>query len=352
MTPAGRAAGESRLPWVAGRFYLPMDWRGAVGAVLRRIRPSMLLIVETELWPNLLRATADFGAHIVLVNARLSSRSFRRYRLLRSLMRQVLEPVHVICAQTEADAGRFRDLGARSDRIFLCGNLKFDSEPPRLASFPPLLRKAAEQAARGPLLIAASTMVGEERLVLQAWTKIREQFPNALMILVPRHPARFGEVVQILSASAGTYIRRTQLAAQEPDLARQLVAPQVILLDTIGELTGILEVADVVFVGGSLVPTGGHNILEPAYWAKPVVFGPHMENFQDIARLFLEANACIQVQTANELAMAVLTLFRDRAAAEQLGGRAKKVLQEQTGATERVLRRIQGLLNDTTTEAQ
>jgi 3-deoxy-D-manno-octulosonic-acid transferase len=346
VTPAGRAAGESRLPSVAGRFYLPMDWRGAVGAALKRIQPSLLVIVETELWPNLLRTSHEFGARIILINARLSTRSFRRYRLLRPLMRRVLEHVDVICAQTEADAERFRHLGAAPERIVLSGNLKFDSEPPRVAAFPRLLEKAAGMTGRGPIMIAASTMPGEEPIVLQAWSKVRAQYPTALLILAPRHPARFDEVAQILIDSGCSCTRRTHLASHEPEISSQVAAPEVLLLDSIGELAGILELADVVFVGGSLVPTGGHNILEAAYWAKPVVFGPHMENFQDIARLFLEANACVQVQDAEEFAASALKLFGDRAAARRLGERGKQVLEKQTGATARVLEQIQRLLTE------
>jgi 3-deoxy-D-manno-octulosonic-acid transferase len=329
---------------VAGRFYLPLDWRGAVGAALERIQPSLLVIVETELWPNLLRAAREFGARIILINARLSTRSFRRYRLLRPLMRRVLEYVNVICAQTEADAERFLRLGAAPERILLSGNLKFDSEPPRLAAFPGLLAKAVGVKGRSPIMIAASTMPGEEPIVLQAWSKLRAQYPKALLVLAPRHPVRFDEVTQILAHSGRSFARRTHLASQEPELSSQMAAPEVLLLDTIGELAGILELADVVFMGGSLVPTGGHNILEAAYWAKPVVFGPHMENFRDIAQLFLEANACVQVQDGAGLADSVLKLFGDRAAAQRLGERGRRVLEKQTGATARVLAQIQRLL--------
>jgi 3-deoxy-D-manno-octulosonic-acid transferase len=345
VTPAGRAAGESRLPALGGRFYLPMDWRGAVRSVLQRIQPSLLVIVETELWPNLLRGAREFGARIILVNARLSPRSFRRYRWVRPLMRRVLGYLDVICAQTEADAARFRDLGAAPERVILSGNLKFDSEPPRLSAFPCLLKEAASAVGRSPILIAASTMLGEEPMVLQAWSKIRVQYPQAMLVLAPRHPARFDEVAQILNGSGYSYTRRTRLASQEPEILRQVGAPEILLLDSIGELAGILELADVVFVGGSLVATGGHNFLEPAYWAKPVLFGPHMDNFQDMARLFLKAEACIQVQDAEELAVEVVKLFGDRAAGHRLGERGKQLLQEQGGATARVLAQIQRLLS-------
>jgi len=344
VTPAGRAAGETRLPSVSGRFYLPMDWRGAVGSALKRIKPSLLVIVETELWPNLLRASHEFGARIILINARLSTRSFRRYRLLRPLMRRVLEHVDVVCAQTEADAERFRHLGALSERVALSGNLKFDSEPPRFAAFPRHLERAVAHTKRGPIMIAASTMPGEEPILLDAWSKVHAQYPKALFILAPRHPARFDEVAQILARSGFSYTRRSLLASPEPEFSSQLAAPDILLLDSIGELAAILELADVVFMGGSLVPTGGHNILEAAYWARPVVFGPHMENFQDIAQLFLEAEACVQVRDGKELVESVLNLFGDRAASRQLGERGKRLLERETGATARVLEQIQRLL--------
>jgi 3-deoxy-D-manno-octulosonic-acid transferase len=260
-------------------------------------------------------------------------------------MRRVLENVDVICAQTEADAERFQHLGAAPERIVLSGNLKFDSEPPRFAAFTRLLKEAAGATGRGPVMISASTMRGEEPIVLQAWSEVQAHYPKALLVLAPRHPVRFDEVAQILADSGRSYTRRTHLACQEPQISSQVATCEVLLLDTIGELAGILELADVVFMGGSLVPTGGHNILEAAYWAKPVVFGPHMENFQDIARLFLEANACVQVQDAAGLAESVLKLFGDRDFGRRLGERGKQVLEKQTGATARVLKQIRRLLN-------
>jgi 3-deoxy-D-manno-octulosonic-acid transferase len=344
VTPAGRAAGEGRIPAVAGRFYLPLDWRRGVRSTLDRIRPSLLVIVETELWPNLLRSAHESGTRIILVNARLSTRSFGRYRLLRPFMRRVLKDVDMICAQSEGDAERFRQLGALPERVVLSGNLKFDSEPPRSDSFPRILEKTISAAGRAPILIAASTMAGEEPMVLETWSRLRAHYPGALLILAPRHPARFDEVARILTASGHSFVRRTRLAsADAADLSRMAVS-EVLLLDSIGELAGVLELADVVFMGGSLVPTGGHNILEAAYWAKPVLFGPHMENFRDIARLFLDAKACLQVRDGNELATSVLRLFADPTAARELGERGKQILAQHAGATGRVLEQIQRLV--------
>jgi 3-deoxy-D-manno-octulosonic-acid transferase len=345
VTPAGRKAGEARLPTVAGRFYLPLDWRWAVRAAFQRIQPALLVIVETELWPHLLRAAQESGARVFVVNARLSNRSFRHYRLARSFMRQVLANVDKIYAQTETDAERFRQLGAMPERLMLAGNLKFDAQPPQLGELPQRLERGLRRAERGPVMVAASTMPGEESLVLEAWTQVRARHPRALLILAPRHPQRFEEVAQILTAARRSFIRRTALTTHEDAVAQQLAAPEILLLDTLGELAGILELAEVVFMGGSLVPTGGHNLLEPAYWSKPIVFGPHMENFQDIAQLFLQAKAAVQVQDTSELGDVTLQLFRDNSARSQLGARAKQVLERESGATGRVLDQIRQLLN-------
>jgi 3-deoxy-D-manno-octulosonic-acid transferase len=340
VTPAGRAAGESRLPALTGRFYLPLDWRWAVKAALNRIRPALLIIVETELWPNLLRAAHDSGARVILVNARLSTRSFRRYRLARPFMRRVLRLVDCICAQTTAHAERFRALGARPDTVVMTGNLKFDFQPPArggVGELARLIARALTRARRGPVWVAASTMAGEEPAILQAWAQIKARHPAALLILAPRHPGRFDEVTRILTAAQVSFLRRTSLETREEALASQFSAPEVLLLDTIGELGGIFELADTVFMGGSLVPTGGHNLLEPAFWSKSIVFGPHMENFRDIAQLFLDARAALQVRDADELARAALGLLDDEAARRQMGERARQVLEREAGATRRAL---------------
>jgi len=352
VTPAGRAAGEGRIPAVAGRFYLPLDWWRAVQSTLHRIQPSLLVIVETELWPNLLRAAHDSGTRIILINARLSTRSFGRYRLLRPFMRRVLKDVDMICAQSEADAQRFRKLGALPERVVLSGNLKFDSEPPRSAAISRLLEEAISGKGRAPVLIAASTMPGEEPRVLEAWSKVRAHCPGALLILAPRHPARFDEVARILSAGGHSFVRRTRLASPDAAEVSRMAVSEVLLLDSIGELAGVLELADVVFMGGSLVPTGGHNILEAACWAKPVLFGPHMENFRDIARFFLDAQACLQVRDGNELATSVMRLFADPTAARELGERGRRVLAQHAGATARVLQQIQRLLEAPVTQGR
>jgi 3-deoxy-D-manno-octulosonic-acid transferase len=345
VTPAGRLAGENGLRTVAGRFYLPLDWKWAVRRTLGRIRPALLLIVETELWPNLLRATHASGARIVLVNARLSDRSFRRYQRFRSFLRRVLAEVDHVCAQSARDADRFRQLGMAPERVTVTGNMKFDGTPPTLGQFSARLQTALGRAQRAPVLVAGSTMPGEEALLLPAWNKIRIRHPRALLILAPRHPARFDAVGSLLDGHGKSYVRRTALEPGEEGLVAQLASPEILLLDTIGELAGVFEVADLVFMGGSLVPTGGHNVLEPAYWGKPILFGPYMHNFRDIARLFVEAGAAVPVRDAADLMRNCQHLLQDEVRCQQLGAMAKRLLARESGATGRVVKKIEEILN-------
>lgn len=345
VTPAGREAGQRRLSGVAGQFFLPLDWKWSVSRALERIRPGLLVIVETELWPNLMRAARRRGVRTVLVNARLSERSFRRYRWAGSFMRRVLGNTDRICAQSELDCERFRSLGAPSDRVVVTGNLKFDFAPPRLGEFPVLLRKAFGTAGRQPVLVAASTMPGEEALIMPAWAEVQRRFPKAVLILAPRHPARFAEVAALASGQGLDFVSRTNLKTDVQGMASQLASAGILLLDTIGELAGIFELANVVFMGGSLIPTGGHNLLEPGFWAKPIVFGPYMENFRDIARLFLTSGAALQVADSGKLGTAILDLLDDPPRARKLGEAARAVLDRERGTTDRVLAQLKEWLN-------
>jgi 3-deoxy-D-manno-octulosonic-acid transferase len=341
VTAAGREAGEKKLPGVAGRFYLPFDWKWAVQRVLRQIRPSVFVIVETELWPNLLKAVRESGCCTILVNARVSDRSFPGYRLGRPFMRRVLQDISRICTQTATDAERFQQLGAPPDRLIVTGNLKFDSRPPEFGKFGARIEEVLAAENRSPVFVAGSTMRGEEPLVLEAWQRIRARHPRAIMILVPRHPARFDEVAEMLQARQVSAVRRTNLPDDEDEIRGLLSSTEILLLDTIGELAEVLGVADVVFMGGSLVPTGGHNVVEPAFWGKPILFGPHMNNFRDVARLFLGADGAIQVADAKGLADAVLRLLDHPDDARQLGDRARGVVNQQAGAASRILKQME-----------
>ncbi|MBI4165716.1 MAG: 3-deoxy-D-manno-octulosonic acid transferase [Acidobacteria bacterium] len=351
VTVAGRKAGESRLPDIDGRFLLPLDWASSMRRAFRRIRPELLVVVETELWPNLLRVAREAGARVVVVNGRISDRSFPRYRWIRFFFHSVLGNVDWICAQSNVDAERFHSLGAARGRIVVTGNLKFDARPPELGEFAQRLARALATSDRRPLLVAASTMPGEEGLLIPVWHQVRARNPRAMLILAPRHPARFEEVASLLEERRSGFVRRTRLAAEGQTLASQLERAEILLLDTIGELAGIFELADAVFMGGSLVPTGGHNVLEPAYWAKPILFGPHMHNFRDIAQLLLNQNAAIQVQDAASLSAKLDALFSHPERRNQLGAAARKVLDDQRGATVRVLEILEQWLGPPSTDA-
>jgi 3-deoxy-D-manno-octulosonic-acid transferase len=341
VTPAGKQTSEAKLPDVAGRFFLPLDWGWAVKKTIARVQPALLVIVETELWPNLLRSAHRSGARVALVNARLSERSFRGYRMARPLMKRVLENIDWIGAQSAADAERFRKLGAVPERVEVAGNVKFDSARTPNPGFP-------IPESRFPVFVAASTMAGEEELLLPVWNVIRQKHPKALMILAPRHPARFDAVAQILTERGVTFARRTELKDRDSRGGGNSDGfGEVLLLDTIGELAGVFALADLVFMGGSLVPTGGHNLLEPAFWGKATIFGPHMQNFRDVAALFLNACAAVQVTDANELAAAALELLDDEPRRKQLGRAAKQVLESQAGATERILNHFAQWLGET-----
>jgi 3-deoxy-D-manno-octulosonic-acid transferase len=340
VTPAGRSASEGRLPGIEGRFFLPLDWRRSTRRVFERIHPAVLLIVETELWPNLLRAAQRSGTRVALVNARLSDRSYRGYRLARPFMQRVLDCVDWIGAQSVEDARRFRQIGAKSDRVFVTGNIKFDGKPPQSSDVVRVLDGAIQADRRGPVFVAASTMSGEETLLLPAWREIRRRHPQALMILAPRHPARFDQVAQLLAGEGLTFIRRTTLASASQEPAAKLGSSEILILDTIGELAGVFSLADIVFVGGSLVATGGHNVLEPAFWSKPILFGPHMENFRDVSELFLDADAAVRVRDTQDLARVTLELLQNDARRRQLGDSAKEVLVRESGATTRILERL------------
>ncbi|MGH9354937.1 MAG: 3-deoxy-D-manno-octulosonic acid transferase [Terriglobia bacterium] len=346
VTPAGREAGEKRMPGLAGRFYLPLDLKGSTQRALRRLRPELLLIAETELWPNLLRWSHEAGARVVLVNARLSSRSVPGYRRFRFFMRRVLSYVDWIMAQTPADVERFLEIGAPAERVLALGNLKFDVHPPENTNLAESWRNSFATAGRGPVMIAASTMLGEEELVLAAWKGIRRQNPQAIIILAPRHPSRFGEVAALLRASGSRFVRRSDISGPGASLGSPFDSVEVVLLDSIGELAGLFCLADLVFMGGSLVPTGGHNLLEPARFAKPVIFGPHMGNFADLARLFLDCGAASQVKNSSELGTRAIDLLAHEHQRRAMGEAAREVVKQESGATQRILERLSGILGE------
>ena len=308
--------------------YLPYDLPDAVRRFLGRTRPALGLIMETEIWPNLFHACAARGIPLMLVNARLSERSARGYRRFRRLTRQTLGCLAAVAAQGQADARRLADLGMNPGRIQVTGNTKFDVQ------MLPSVREQGEVLRREwqlrPVWVAGSTHGGEEAMVLEAHRRVLQLHPEALLVLVPRHPERFGEVTAALESGAWRFVRRS---AGE----RVLPETQVYLADTMGELPVFYAAASVAFVGGSLVPVGGHNPLEPAALGVPVLMGPHHFNFAEVAALLRSAGGLEVVKDASALARAVAALLSDPEGRHRRGERARQVVEENRGARERVL---------------
>ena len=344
-TETGRRLAHERLPCADGIFYFPLDWVVSVRRALRSIRPALVIVMETEIWPNFLREARRRGIPVVFGNARISERSFARYKrwkfLLGEFFVRVLQDAELFLAQTSEDAARLREMGAPEDRIEVTGNLKFDCEPPALGRFGTWFEEQVQQQERWPVLVAGSVVAEEEESVLAAYDIVQRQWRRALLILAPRKPDRFDAAAHTVAAQGWTAIRRSLL-----DLAAELDEnAEVLVLDSIGELAGIYSVADAVFVGGSIVPAGGHNILEPAWFSKAPVFGSSMENFRQMATQFLAARAGVQVTNGQQLGKVWVQLIEDDGLRERMGKAARELSEKNRGATARSLDRIAAVLN-------
>jgi 3-deoxy-D-manno-octulosonic-acid transferase len=332
-TPSGQQLARQRHDIVDHAFYFPIDLPWCVRRAVNRVDPQMVIIAETEIWPNFLRCCRRRGARVVMINGRISDRSFVRYRLARRWLRRVFEDYTIIGMQSEMDRERMEAIGANPRKVTVFGNLKYDA----VASTRNVDDQLSNYLKDWKLLwIAASTMPGEEKLVLDAFKRVLQTEPSLKLLIAPRHADRFDTVAEIIKNSGFELLRRTQLQPAEGSNAGML-RERILLLDTIGELSTVFQYAAVVYMGGSLVPTGGHNVLEPARYGKPIVFGPHMENFRDIARLLLDAKAAVQIQNQIELAPAISRILSNPQHALELGRNAFAVVQRNTGATERVL---------------
>lgn len=322
-------------------FYFPLDFVFAVRPYIAVLRPELCVIAETEFWPNFLRLAKRSGARIAVVNCRISDRSFPRYRRLRRLLRSVLGNVDLFLTQTETDRRRLIEIGADEIRTQVAGNLKFDVAPPQAPAVVASLRAAFDEATAGtasawPVLVCGSTLEDEEAPLLSAFHNILATHPKAVMILAPRHPERFDEVAALVEKLGMRLIRRS-LWSGEP------LAGGVLLLDSIGELASLYSLATIAFVGGSLVPRGGHNILEPALYGVPIVTGNHYENFRDIVNFFLSRDA-VRVVGLAELPLVFMELIGDEAQRAALGQNASKALVSQRGATERTIQALVELM--------
>jgi len=318
-------------------FYFPLDFSFAIRPYLRRLQPDLLVIAETEFWPNFLRLTGKSGAKIAIVNARISDRSWPRYRRFRFFYSRILKAVDLFLAQTEQDATRLRGIGAPLGRISVSGNLKFDVPVPAAPAIVGSLRESFQRSGAHPVIVCGSTVDEEEPLLLRAFENVLASHPQAVMILAPRHPERFNVVAQILEKLGIRFWRRSLWSGEA-------LTGGVLLIDTIGELASLYSLADVAFVGGSLVPRGGHNIIEPAQHGVPIIVGIHTENFRDMIRIFQDANAVRVVGTA-ELPLVLMELISNEPARLALGRRAAETLRSQTGATLRSADALQRLLH-------
>jgi 3-deoxy-D-manno-octulosonic-acid transferase len=308
---------------------------------LNLVRPRLFIMMETEIWPNLLRMCRKRGIRTVVINGRISSRSYPRYRLVRPFFRRVLADVDRFCMQSDESARRLIDLGADPSRVSVTGSLKFDSlELPQTTTHGKPRDRVLRFFRLSPnrtVIVAGSTMKGEESAVLRAFSRIKATTPSALAVLAPRAPERFGEVERLAREAGFVVVRRSELPIDAEPRA------DVVVLDSIGELAQLYQVATAVFVGGSLVDHGGHNILEPAIFGKPVVFGPHMQNFKEIADAFLSNGAAVQVQSDRELDDVLLTLVSDTVRRAALGAAARALVEANRGAKHKTLDVIAGL---------
>jgi 3-deoxy-D-manno-octulosonic-acid transferase len=342
-TMTGQEIAKNNLQYVDAVFYFPFDFGFIVRRTLRLVKPRLFIMMETEIWPNLLRACHRAGVKTMLVNGRISSRAYPRYRLARWFFRPVLRHIDRFCMQSDESARRIVSIGAEPDRVLVTGSLKFDSlEIPGASTAADRGRNRILRYFRitpdRPVVIAASTLKGEDEHVLEAFQRIRATMTTALLIIAPRKPERFDEVERLARRSGWNVARRTELRVDaEPRC-------DVVVLDTIGELAQLYQIATAVFVGGSLVDAGGHNILEPAVFGKPIVFGPYMQNFAEIARAFLDNGAAIQVHSGRELEPALLDLLGDPVKRARLGAAARALVEANRGARTKSLAAIAQLI--------
>lgn len=328
MTPTGAQRVQQMLGNTVTHVYIPYDIPWCIVSLIKKIQPLCLIIMETELWPNLLNTCKTRAIPVIIANARLSDRSFPRYMRFRWFLQQMLHDISYVATQSELDTQRFIQLGLDANKITTVGNLKFEVQVDELQ----LQAGKALKASIGErlILVAASTHDGEEQLVLQSFKQIQQSYPDCLLILIPRHPDRFNNVAELLTQQQVNFIRRSSRANCTNDTT-------VMLGDTMGELYMYYAAADVAFVGGSLVPVGGHNLLEPAAIGVPCITGSNLENFKDIAKLLSGAGLLKIVQNSAQLTQQCLIWFKSAELRSQFGHNAKQIMLQNRGATEKIV---------------
>ena len=357
-TITGHALAKERIPYADAVIYFPLDWAFCVRKFLDAIRPSIVIILETEIWPNFLREAKSRSIPVVFLSGRISEKSFNRFQrylglfgfYLKPFLASALSNASAFLMQTEKDAERIRALGAPTDRVIVSGNLKYDMELPAPTPLAAWLAEESKRRGRWPVIVAGSVVATEEPLSLIAFGVVQGDFPKALLVLAPRKPERFAAAAEFIDESHRKFIRRSELAIPGPGIPADGAGRDipddvtVLLLDSIGELASLYRVADGVFVGGSLVPSGGHNILEPAAFGKVPVFGDSMENFAAIAARFLEAGAAIQVDNPEDAGVEWIHLLKDQQKMQRMGNAARELVESSRGALDRALGEVAKLL--------
>ena len=358
-TITGQTIARERMPFADAVIYFPLDWSFCVRRALAAVKPAIVVVLETEIWPNFLREAAQSGVPVVFVSGRISDASFARYQkwlgragfYLRPFLRSALGFASAFLMQGEKDAERIRSLGAPAERVKISGNVKYDQELPKGTPLVEWLEKEVESRGRRPLIVAGSVVANEEPLALIAFGVVQGEHRNALLVLAPRKPERFDAAAQYIEDSHQKFIKRSNIAVTLPSGAQQNgkiteLSPDiaVVLLDSIGELASLYRIADGAFVGGSLVDSGGHNILEPAAFGKIPVFGPSMENFAEMAQRFVAAGAAVQVHSPEDAGVTWIELLRAPERKERMGQTAKRLVEESRGATERAMAEIEAQL--------
>lgn len=341
VTPTGNKIAKSVAGYNDFVTYLPLDFSFITRRVIDKISPSLVILAETEFWPNFISYLYRKKIPVITVNGRISDASFRGYLLIKFLLRRVLEKISLFCMQTQRDAKKLMHLGISKDKIKVTGNMKFD-----VSNFIDLkanfidLRSKLYLNSNDKLFVAGSTHPQEEEIILDVYRELHKTFPNLRLLIAPRHPERAGDIAKIVSRFGFKQV----LISNMPPECSTCISNSIFILDTMGQLINFYAIADIVFVGGSLVRRGGHNILEPATFEKPIIFGPYMFNFRDIAELFLTNNAAIMIHNQEELKINIVKLLNSPQEGLELGRRAKDLILQNQGATKRNIGFIKDIL--------
>jgi len=326
VTSTGNKVAQAIVNNPDNLFYLPFDFSFAVKKTIKRLKPALVILMETEIWPNLISYLRQNNVPVILMNARISDKSYRGYTSIKFFIAPVLRKINLFCAQTQRDAQRLISLGVSPEKIVVTGNMKFDLKIP----FATLEKKDLGLGQTDQLIVAGSTHPGEEKIMLHIFKDLRSEFKNLALLLAPRHPERAKEVACLARGLGLKTLFFSQIKEQKGD-----IHDRIFILDKIGELAGLYRLADLVFVGASLVNKGGHNIIEPAQFAKPIIVGAHTQNFREIVDYFLQHQALLQVPGAKELKETIKNLLSDTRQREALSQKANQILRLNQGATQR-----------------